>query len=556
MTTIHTPTDAAAAGAPSGTAPAFANVASWVTTSDHKRIGRIFVSLSMLMLLGLVGLSAVLGFDRVDRTENFLDLEVLGQLFSVARVGFIFMVMIPMMLGFAISIVPLQLGARSMAFPRAAALGLWTWLTGSGIVIASYAQNGGPGGGDAAGVDLFLAGLGLTVIGLVTAATALATTVLTSRAPGMTLDRVPPFAWSALVLAVAIIVTMPVMLAALVYVYVDHRYGGRQSLEAGGLGGNAIYPWIRAALSQPLTFIYAIPVLGFVAEVVPVFARRRTVLRFAVLIGIGVLATASLTGITQVDHSIGEWSSLSNGDRFKDLVDYAFFNLVPVLGLLVLMGAVTLTLLSGLKARSVRLEPPLLFGLGSAVLLTHALVAHLLVPIEDLHLAGSVYEEGVFTFVVYSVVLAGLGAVSYWSQKFRGRQLPRIPLMLLALGALGASVLASVPYLISGFNNQPGLFGVSRAEGLVIGWDHEAAPELLNTLTGIGHGLMALTVLGFIALTQRAYAKGPLAGDDPWNGQTLEWATSSPPPENNFAELATVSSPEPLTDLKPAGSDA
>ena len=175
MTTIHTPTDAAAAGAPSGTAPAFANVASWVTTSDHKRIGRIFVSLSMLMLLGLVGLSAVLGFDRVDRTENFLDLEVLGQLFSVARVGFIFMVMIPMMLGFAISIVPLQLGARSMAFPRAAALGLWTWLTGSGIVIASYAQNGGPGGGDAAGVDLFLAGLGLTVIGLVTAATALAT---------------------------------------------------------------------------------------------------------------------------------------------------------------------------------------------------------------------------------------------------------------------------------------------------------------------------------------------------------------------------------------------
>lgn len=556
MTTIHTPTDAAAAGAHSGSAPALANVASWVTTSDHKRIGRIFVSLSMLMLLALAALSAVLGFDRIDRTENFLDIDVLGQLFSLARVGFIFMVMVPLMLGFAISIVPLQLGARSMTFPRAAALGLWTWLTGSGIVIAAYAQNGGPGGGDAASVDLFLAGLGLTVIGLVTAASSLATTVLTSRAPGMSLDRVPPFAWSALVFAVAVIITMPVMLAALVYVYVDHRYGGRQSLEAGGLGGNAIYPWIRSALSQPLTFIYAIPVLGFVAEVVPVFARRRTVLRFAVLVGIGVLATASLTGISQIDHTIGEWGTLSNGDRFKDLVDYAFFNLLPVLGLLVLMGAVTLTLLMGLKARTVRLEPPLVFGLGAVLLLTHALVAHLLVPIQDLHLAGSVYEEGVFTFVVYSVVLAGLGAVSYWSQKFRGRLLPRVPLLLVALGAVGAAVLSSAPYLISGFNNQPGLFGVSRAESMVIGWDHKAAPELLNTLTGIGHALMALTVLGFILLTQRAYAKGAPAGDDPWNGQTLEWATSSPAPANNFSDLMTVSSPEPLTDLKPAGSDA
>jgi len=554
MTTIDTPTDAAA-GSPAGTSPLVAAVASWVTTSDHKRIGRLFASLSMLMMLALAGLVAVLGFDRIDRTENFLDIDVLSQLFSLARVGFIFMVMVPMMLGFAISVVPLQLGARSMTFPRSAAFGLWTWLTGCGIIIVSYAQNGGPGGGKSSAVDLFLAGLGLTVLGLVTAAASLATTVLTSRAPGMTLDRVPPFAWSALVFAVAVIVTMPVMLAALVYLYADHRYGGRQSLEAGGFGGNAIYPWIRTALSQPLTFIYALPVLGFVAEVVPVFARRRTVLRAGVLVGIGVLATAGLTGITQIDHNIRPWSQADDGERFRDIVTYAFFNLLPILGLLVLMGAVTLTLLTGLKSRSIRLEPPLLFGIGAVILLTHALLTHVLVPIDDLQLAGSVYEEGVFMSVVYSVVLAGLGCVSYWSLKFRGRQLPRIPLMLLALGGLGAGVLATVPYFISGFNNQPGLFGVKRAESMVLGWDHNAAPELLNALSGIGHGLMALTVLGFVLLTQRAFASGKFAADDPWDGQTLEWATSSPPPANNFVDLPSVSSPEPLTDLKPAGSD-
>lgn len=557
MTTIDThPDSAVAADKPSASGLVVAHAASLVTSSDHKRIGRLFLYLSLLLGTGLIGLGAVLGFDRIQTDDSFLDGGALTQLFSLWRVGLVFMLAIPCMLGVAISVVPLQIGARSLAFPRLAALGLWTWLTGSGIVIVSYVQNGGPGGGKESAVDLFLAGLGLTVVGLLCAAVSLATTVLTSRAPGMTLERVPAFAWSALVTAASLILVLPVLLAALIYLFADHRFGARTAIDANGWGGNEIYPWIRTALSGTGTLVWALPVLGLVAEVVPTFARRRNLLRGGVLLGVGIVATASLTGVTQVRHGIGPWSDLSGGDRFKDMVDYAFFTLLPVLGLLAIMGAVTLTLLLGLKARTLRLEAPLLFGLGAVAILTMGIAAHLLEPIADLQLAGTVYEEGVFFAIVYSVLIAALGSISYWGPKMRGRRIPKIPQMLLALGATGAAALVVVPNLIAGFHNQPGLFGVGRATELVEGWTNEAAPEFLNVLTSVGHALMALTVLGFLALVVQAFATGKFVGDDPWDAQTLEWATSSPPPANNFVDLHIVSSAEPLADLKSAGSDA
>lgn len=559
MTTIDThPESAVAASGASTTGPALAHVASWITTADHKRIGRMFIGLSLTFLLGIAGLGAVLGFDRINANDSdtLLNVNSLGQLFSLFRVGLIFMVVIPLGLGVAIAIVPLQLGSRAMAFPRLAALGLWTWLTGSGIVLVSYIQNGGPGGGKDSAVDLFLAGLGLTVLGIVCAAVALATSVLTSRAPGMTLSRVPAFAWSALVAAVALIVTLPVLLASLAYLYADHRYGSRTSLDANGWGGNAIYPWIRFALSQPTSFIYALPVLGFVAETVPVFARRRNALRAGVLLGVGIFATASLTGATQIDHGIGNWNELDGGQRFKDIIDYAFFNVLPVLGILAVMGAVTLTLLLGLKSKRLTISAPLLFALGSVGMLSLGVGAHLLMPIADLDLAGTVYEEGVFHLIAYSAVLAALGGVTYWGPKLWGRALPKAATMLLALGAVGAAALAGIPNLIAGFNNQPGFFGVTNPAALVTNWTNEAAPEFLNAVTAIGHALMALTVLGLVLLAIGAFSKGKFVGDDPWDAQTLEWATSSPAPANNFVDLPIVSSAEPLADLKPAGSDA
>jgi heme/copper-type cytochrome/quinol oxidase subunit 1 len=558
MTTIETHPDPALVtrDAPAVTGGALADLASWITTTDHKRIGRMFVGLSLVSALGIAVIGALLGFERMD-ADSLLDVNSLTQLFSLFRVGLAFLVVVPLLLGLAVTVVPLQLGAKAITFARTAALGFWTWVAGAAVVITSYAMDGGPGGGDPTGVDLFLLGLGLAVIGLIVVAASVAATVLTSRAPGMRLDRVPMFAWSALVGAVGLLLTLPVLVGVLIYLFVDHRFGVRAELNANGWGGNVgINSWIQFALSQPQTFVYAIPVLGLAAEFIPVFARRRMAMRGAVLAGMGIFATAALSGVSQGMHMIADcdggtcWSQLGDFDKVQSVLPWAFFNLLPLLGLVVVIGATGLTLLPALRNKTLRFGAPLFYGLGGAALLGAAVVANVFTQISDLHLITTVYEEGAFTLVAYGAVVAGLGGLVYWGPKIWGRTMPAAPTFLLLLLALGATVLVSGTYLLSGFNNQPGTFSADPAEFV----DHDAAPELLNALNGIGHALMGVAVLGFVLLALYSFTRGPRAGDDPWDGQTLEWATSSPPPADNFAGVPTVASPEPLTDLKPSGT--
>jgi heme/copper-type cytochrome/quinol oxidase subunit 1 len=209
-----------------------------------------------------------------------------------------------------------------------------------------------------------------------------------------------------------------------------------------------------------------------------------------------------------------------------------------------------------LRSRTISLTAPLLFGLGGILMIGAGAAAHMLSPIQDLDLAGTVYEEAEFTFVAYGLVIGAMGAVVYWAPKWSGRAMAGGPSVLLALGAIGATVLASVPYLIAGFNNQVGIWGAEDVSELVTDIDNDAAPELMNTLVAVGHALMALTVLAFLALAVVSLAKGRRVGDDPWDGHTLEWATSSPAPRDNFVDLPVVHSPEPLLDLKRSRSEA
>jgi heme/copper-type cytochrome/quinol oxidase subunit 1 len=530
--------DTHAAGAETSVASSGTDVASvvdWLTTTDHKRIGRMFIGVSLVASIGAIVVAVLLGIERIDAQAAMLDVNSIPQLFSVYRVGLTFLVLLPMLLGIAIAVVPLQLGARSLALPRLAAAGFWTWLVGSVLVVISIAANGGPGGGDTKFVGLYLVSQIVLVLGLVAAAGALATTVLTTRAPGMNMRRIPPFSWSVLIGALGLLLVLPAVIGALIYVYVDYRYG------RVGFGGNkAIGNWIGFGFTQPATFVYALPVFGFAAEVVAVTSGRRLPSRGLMFTGIALIGImAALGGVLQqpvvlppaVTHtSFGGW--------LKAVTPYALFDLLPMLGgfIVIVLGA------HALRRGRTRITMPLVFALLGALMVYVGIFANAVYNIGNLKLADTVFEEGTWLFVVYGAVLSALGAITYWGPKLWGRRIPDKPALPLAVLGLIATMLAGAPYFIAGFADQPS----NSTE-----FDYSGPQNLWNGVSAAGHVLMFITVLGFAFIALRAFTKGVRVGDDPWDGQTLEWATSSPAPLANFADVHVVASAEPLLDLKP-----
>ena len=533
MTTIDTHASAAPASADAGRS--LATIAAWVTTTDHKRLGRMYIAVALLAMVAVGAIAVILGIERSDTGTAFIDAGALSQLFSAYRVGLTFCVLVPLMVGIALAVVPLQVGARAVAFPRLAAAGFWSWALGTDLVILSIALNGGPGGGEPRMVGMFLSAHILLVLGLLATAVSIATTILTTRAPGMNMRRVPLFSFSVLISMLGLIIALPVLIGALIYNYVDYRYG------RAGFGGNqAILGWVGYAFTQPLTAVYALPVFGFAAETIAVASRKRMPMRGVVFAGFGLIGVASFGGVIQsaagVPRNIVD---VSLGSALNDILPFALFNLLPVLGAFVVLAIGGLALSSGRP----RITAPFLFGFFGAGLVFVGIFANAVYQIGDARVTGTVFEEASWLYVAYGSVLSGLGAIAYWGPKLTGRIMPMkqtVPLAL--LGALGV-VLSSLPYIVAGFAKQP---------AGVVEFDYSGPQALWNVLSTAGHALMVLTVVAFVGLALRSFTKGDMAGDDPFDAHTLEWATVSPAPEANFSEVFVVMSAEPLLDLKPA----
>jgi heme/copper-type cytochrome/quinol oxidase subunit 1 len=511
-------------------------IGEWLTTTDHKRIGRMFISVSLSGLLGVIVVAALLGIERIDAEASMLDVNSVPQLFALYRVGLTFVVLVPLLLGIAIAVVPLQLGARSLTFPRLAAAGFWTWFVGAVLVVVSIASNGGPSGGNTRFVALFLVSHVTLLLGLTAAAGSLATTVLTARAPGMNMRRVPMFAWSALIGSLGLLLVLPAVSGVLIYTFVDYQYGRI------GFGGNLrINDWIGFGFTQPATIVYAVAAFGFAAEVIAVASGRKLPMRGVIFTGVGLVGIVAALGalLQQPATLVPDFGLLTFGLWVGEVLSYGFFNLLPVLGgfIVISVGALALR-----RSSRTRVIAPLVFALLGALMVFVGVSANAVYQVGDAHLAGTVFEEGVWLYIVYGAVLSALGAVTYWGPKLWGRSIPdKAVLPLAALGFI-ATILAALPMLIAGFAKQP----ADATE-----FDYSGPQNLWNGLSAAGHVLMLVTVAAFAALAIRSFRKGSRAGDDPWDGQTLEWATSSPAPYDNFVDMHTVASAEPLLDLKP-----
>lgn len=503
-----------------------------LSTGSSTRIGTFYVVASLVFVVATAVAGALLGLERTDTSGlQVLGDDVASQVSSFHGITAVFLFVLPLFVGIATAVVPLQLGASTIAFPRAAAAGFWGWLFGSLLLIAAYVANGGPGGGDANAVELSLLALGLVVVSLLVGAVCVATTVLTLRAPGLTLGRVPVFSWSMLVASALWLLTLPVLLGNIVLTYLDHRYG--QAFLGGTAGIGSQIGW---AFSSPQVYVYAVPALGVVGEVVPVFSRLAQRRQETVMAAIAVVAALGFGAYAQPFAAVDATEPV-------EMAELAIVLLLPLLALVALWGGTV-------RKGRLRLAAPLVLSGAALLMLLAGAAAGAVSAIDALDLQGTSWEIGELHYVLMGG--AGIGAVAalhLWLPKLWGRLLTPALGMLEALLLLLGVVLLSLPDLVAGALDQPA--------GQLSG-DVRDGVELANIASAAGGALVVLAVVVLLVdIVLRVVARrGPLAGDDPWEGHTLEWATTSPPPPGNFATVPEVTSARPLLDRRAAAGAA
>lgn len=506
-----------------------------LTTGDHKTVGRLYIVFSLIFLLVVSVMGILVGFERAD--QGSIDLlggvDTYFQAWTLWKVGLIVLAVVPLFVGLAMAIVPLQVGSPAIAFPRAAALSLWAWVVGGLIFSISIAVDGGLGAAPEGGVDpdaaaLTIAGLTMALVALILAAVCIATTVISLRPVGMYLHRVPLFAWSSLVASVVWVLLLPVAVANLVIAYVDFRNPSPLSF------GNQVAGQISWMLRPPTVFAFVIPALGILGDIVPVATKVRQNLYSVLLGAIALFGVLTFGAFVQVDNT---------EEQFVYIV-MSFALLLPVL---MYLGGIADSMRRGGKNMGVPPTALLCALLGTLVVFAGAAMAAIR-AISPFDLAGIVQTtaaDAAYDAALLGGICAALGGVAWWSSKLIGRSFSELgrPLALL-LG--GGAFVAAVPELIAAFLDQPGGFQATIPSV-------EDGVELSNLISAIGLCLFAVGVLGFIGLLLKSLKGGPAAAADPVGGHTLEWATASPPPVGNFAEaVAPVRSERPLLDIKEA----
>jgi heme/copper-type cytochrome/quinol oxidase subunit 1 len=510
---------------PEAPRPQPTGLAAVLGTGDHKVIGRLYVASALILGFGMLALGQLFAVEAISTaTLDVFSRDTVFQAFTLFRVGSVFLLALPLVIGVAFVVVPLQIGSRAIAFPRAAAASYWGWLLGSGLLIASYLMNGGPGGGDEAGVNLWIASLGLIVLSILAASVCLVTTVLALRHTGLSISRIPLFAWSVAVAGIMWLLTLPVLLGLLALVYVDHRHGG------DSIGTNAgLYGHLQWVLRNPQIYTVAIPVLGFAADVLATTARTRVEPRFVAqgaigafgILGFGAFLAGSNTDVAAYE----TWVVIGMG----------LAAVLPVLAILGLAGDL-------FRRGSFRLNAGALYATASLLVLLLGVGAGALGSFPGLETTNTIFDLGVTHAVVLATIIASVGGLHWWATKV-GRQpanegIGRIaPLVLLA-----GSAAVVIPDLASG------LLG----DGTEVRLDWTGGIEGLNVVVAIGTALVALGLLAaVVSLLPLLKTPDAEVASDPWEGQSLEWLAPSPPPLDNFvADLPVVTSAEPLVDLR------
>jgi len=523
----------------------------WATTVDHKRLGLMYILYALLFLV-VGGVEATaMRIQLIRPHATFVPPHAFNQLFTMHGTTMIFFVAMPMMFGFANYLVPLMIGARDMAFPRLNAFSFW--LTAFGGLLLYFSILGGFGlYGDGYAPDAgwfayapltaktFSRGhsndywtLSLLVSGFGSIGTAIniIATVLCLRCKGMTLGKMPLLPWMMLTMSVLVILAVSPLTAAQMMLLVD-RYLGGHFFDAQAGGSAVLWMHFFWIFGHPEVYVLIIPAFAFASEIIPVFSRK-AMFGYPVM----VAATVSIAFI-----SLSVWAhhmftiGMSSGAN-------TFF-VVTTMIIAVPTGIKIFNWLATMWGGKIDFKAPMLFAIGFLFqFLVAGLTGVMLASAPfDWHLGNSYFVVAHFHYVIVGAILFMVFAgFYYWFPKVTGRmyseRLARLHFWLFLIGF----------HLTFDFMHVPGLLGMPRR---IYTYEPGRGWDVWNLIVTIGVVFQAAGVLVLVWNLVSSMLRGPQAFADPWDAWTLEWSTSSPPPEYNFATIPTVRSRRPLWDLK------
>ncbi|AKE39795.1 cytochrome c oxidase subunit 1 [Corynebacterium camporealensis] len=517
----------------------------WVflTTTDHKQLGIMYLimSFSFFFLGGFMAL--LIRAELFSPGLQFLSNEQFNQLFTMHGTVMLLLFATPVVWGFGNYILPLQIGAPDVAFPRLNAFGFWVTLLGGCVMLLGFATPGGaadfgwtmympladqvhtPG----IGADMWIVGVGATGVGTIASAVNMITTVLTLRAPGMTMFRLPVFVWGVFTASVLVLMIFPLLTAAALGVLYDRKLGGHIYDSANG--GAILWQHLFWFFGHPEVYVLALPFFGVISEVVPVFSRK-PVFGYVGLI-FAILAIGALSMAVWAHHMFVTGAVL-----------LPFFSFMTFL-IAVPTGVKFFNWVGTMWKGHITWETPMIFCMGFMVTFLFGGMTGIMLasPALDFHLAESYFLIAHFHYTLFgTVVFASFAGLYFWFPKMTGRMLDerlgKIHFWLTFIGFHGTFM---VQHWVGNMGMPRRYADYLESDGFTV----------FNQISTIFSFVLGASVIPLIWNVFKSWRYGEIVTvDDPWGyGNSLEWATSCPPPRHNFESLPRIRSERPAFEL-------